>query len=478
MVRAVIGDETYVEGFIDSVLQSGITLQVGLAVGRVGIGSGRDAVFALIPTPQNEGQEVAHLEGESAKELDKRKGTKGKSPAQSLQIDMDWVAEHARQVSKMLVGGIRVVGCFILASESVFKSSAALLWQTSKMVALALDASFNKLSLDDLLLMHFSFSPRRVSCKNCSFELGYGSSSFRPCEWRAAKTLSGLHSISCLYRFECRAPVYAKEPTKKRLLDTLLSAVDAETTRLEAALVLSDGSLVVEDKALIGDTDHEVEMFLPFDCPPTDIRNGEVSGLAIVSGSIQAHAYGFSRDPWSRAASDLKADIVKSLRSRLEILHDEIDNFSKDVNPITNGEHTVHPLQRVEGTSEFRCKLPRRLLFPWLEGVFLCDYLQEGESLQDVDGRLKDLLHVNNPLDQGRILQHENDVEVLMRRSFWEASVGNANIHEDKRKQAGSISNAVSGAMMLKAIGVLSFCVLLVSIIASYFITVRKKSAS
>ncbi|MCO5605771.1 hypothetical protein L7F22_059955 [Adiantum nelumboides] len=473
-MRAVIGDETYVENFIDSAFQAGITLQVGLAVGRLGTGSGRDTVFALIPTPQNEGQEVAHLEGNSAKETDKKTGTKRKPIPQSLQVDIDWVVEHARQVSKMLVGGISVMGCFIIASENVFKSSVALLWQTSKLVALALQASSQKLSLDDMLLLHFSSSPRRVSCRNCSFESGYGSNSTRPCDWKVGRALSTLHSISCLYKFECRVPVYTNVPSKKQLLDILLSAADAETCRLESALFWSNGSLVGEDNTLIGDSDHEVELFLPLNCSPTDIRSGEVTGLALMSGSIQAHAYGFSRDPWSRAVKDLKTDIVKSLRSRLELLHDEIDEFAK---ASTCGEQSIHPLQGVEGTLDFKCKLPRRLLFPWLGGVFLCDYLQEGESLQDLNGRLKELLGMDKSLDHTEIVEHEGDAGLWTERTFWDATTRSANIQEDQQKQGTPTTSAVAVRKDLRII-VLSFFVLLLSVIASYFFTIGTKSIS
>eukprot|EP00250_Pteridium_aquilinum_P006399 c16336_g1_i1 orf=165-1637(-) len=490
MVRAVIGDETHVEGFIDSVLQSGTTLQVGLAVGRLGTGSGRDTVFALIPTPQNEGNKVVFLEGESnaAKEGDKRKGTKGKSATQSLQIDMVWVAEHARQVSKMLVGGIRVVGCYILASEDIFKSSTALLWQTSKMVASAVDAGFQKLSPEDLLLLHFSYSPRRVSCRNCSFESGFGTNALRPCEWKSARTFSTLRSIGCIYNFESRVPIYANKPSKKRLYDNLLCAISAEASRLESALVLSDRSLsveqVVEDKALIGDTDREVEIFLPFDYP-AEVRNGEVTGLVILSGSIWAQAYGFSRDPLSRAVTDLKADILKSLRSRLEILFDEVEETFKDAGSATEAtEGSLHPLQRMDDTSEFRCKLPRRLLIPWLERVSLCDYLQEGESLQDITGRCKELLGVDDPLDQSKIVEHEGDVVSLMERSFWDVPIRSASDTKIKQgktqgnEQRTTASNAAHPTLNPKTIGLVSFLVLLVSIIASYLVTIRSRYMS
>lgn len=484
MVRAVIGDETHVEAFIDNQLQSGITLQVGLAIGRLGTGSSRDAVFALIPTPQNDGQDVVLLEGESrvSKEAEKRKGAKGKAASQNLQIDMDWVAEHARQVSKMLVGGIRVVGFYILATESTFKNSTALLWQTSKAVAAAGHASDNKLPLEESLLLHFSYSPRRVSCRSCSFELGFGTNSLRPCEWKLARTVSTLHSFGCSYSFESRVPIFANKPSKKRLFDTLLSAISMEASRLESAVVLMDGSLVAEDKALVGDINHEVEIFLPFDSA-ADVSNGEVTGLATLRGSVRAQAYGFSRDPLSRAVADLKVDIVKSLRSRLEILYDEVDLALKDADSaIDTTGMPLHPLQRIEDAAEYRCKLPRRVFIPWLEDILLCDYMQEGETFQDLNSRCKELLGMDKPLDQSKILEHEDDDLSLSERSFWDISINksisDSNVQQSNKqlnKQVSNVANVANVKTTSNKTAMLSFVVLFVACIVAYFLTINSR---
>lgn len=63
----------------------------------------RGYVFGLIPTPPNDhGQPACTLLEGGA---NKRKPSKGKPPkdsAPSLEIDVGWVAEHARQVYKLL----------------------------------------------------------------------------------------------------------------------------------------------------------------------------------------------------------------------------------------------------------------------------------------------------------------------------------------------------------------------------------------
>lgn len=69
-------------------------------IGRLSSPLDRGFVFDLVPTPPNDAGEAACSIVGAIKD-DKKKGSKGKSPAvdsSSLVIDKDWVAEHARQV--------------------------------------------------------------------------------------------------------------------------------------------------------------------------------------------------------------------------------------------------------------------------------------------------------------------------------------------------------------------------------------------
>jgi len=134
MVRAVVGDEVQVEAQVDSIFASRKPVQVGLLIGKLSVANSRDSVFSLIPTPAKDGEEAAKITGAPSgpKDGGGKKGAKGKPSnvdSSSLLIDTDWVAEHARQVSRMLVGGMDVVGIFVFASETAFKNSPAILWQ-------------------------------------------------------------------------------------------------------------------------------------------------------------------------------------------------------------------------------------------------------------------------------------------------------------------------------------------------------------
>lgn len=103
---------------------------MGLLIGKFSSALGRAFIFDLVPTPLNDSGEPAS----ALTEPEKKKGPKPKSKSEpadssSLFIDKDWVAEHARQVSRMLVGGMKVVGLYVWVSDAAFKNSTIMLCQ-------------------------------------------------------------------------------------------------------------------------------------------------------------------------------------------------------------------------------------------------------------------------------------------------------------------------------------------------------------
>ncbi|KAF6147373.1 hypothetical protein GIB67_003271, partial [Kingdonia uniflora] len=138
------------------------SMPIGLVIGKLNPNIDRGFVFDLVPTPPNDiGEPACSVLGISNKDDKKKSLSKGKSQAEStsLVIDSDWIAEHARQVSRLLLGGMSVVGVYIWATESLFKNSTVILWQTVKGVAEAAPILEN--DLDERLLIHISYSPRR-----------------------------------------------------------------------------------------------------------------------------------------------------------------------------------------------------------------------------------------------------------------------------------------------------------------------------
>ncbi|KAL6572527.1 hypothetical protein OROMI_013485 [Orobanche minor] len=162
MVKAVVGDETQLKLAENRLTRSALPFQVGLVIGKLSSKLDRGFVYDLVPTPPNDVGEppCSVIDGPRENNNSKKKNSsiaKSQSESSALCIDTDWVSEHARQVSRMLLGGMKVVGIYIWVSEGLFKNSTITLCQTVKGVAEAVSLMMTDWS--EGLLVHLSCSP-------------------------------------------------------------------------------------------------------------------------------------------------------------------------------------------------------------------------------------------------------------------------------------------------------------------------------
>ncbi|KAJ7958880.1 protein odr-4-like [Quillaja saponaria] len=487
MVKAVVGEETQLKLIEDRLSQSAIPAQVGLVIGKLSSTLDRGFVFDLIPTPQNDSGEPACSIIETFKD-DKKKGSKSKSqPADSsMSIDKDWVAEHARQVSRMLVGGMKVVGIYIWISESAFKNSTRGLCQTVKGVADA--APLLETDWEERILVHISYSPRRWTCRNCTLASNITSTNLRPCDFKMGKVLSSFLMFKCIHNFNVRLPIFYENAPKGQTLSDLLGyAISLHAKDLKVAKALIDGKLVVDDEPCTSDSLHEVELLLPFtdDTYVGACSQKDVLGVLSFTGSICSFAYLNSREPISQAVTDIKGDIITSLRSRLDIICDEIDGDS-DASIVVGKEgsneiSTDKPVSQLvlhllrKGCS---LSLPRRAFVPWLAGTYVCDYLQQSETVEVLKDHCTELLSIEAPTDVSTILEPENDVPSLVTKFFWDVAVPfQSAIHSPSGKSEADRKGESSNKSMKSAnvnVGVAGL-ILLLSLLVGFVLFVFNK---
>ncbi|MBA0837096.1 hypothetical protein Goarm_009276 [Gossypium armourianum] len=442
MVKAVVGEESQLQLAEDRLSRSSEPAQVGLVIGKLNSALDRGFVFDLVPTPQNDAGQPACSVLEPAKD-NKKKGSKSKSQtsdsSSNLVIDKDWVAEHARQVSRMMVGGIKVVGIYVWASEAAFKNSTMVLCQTVKGVAEA--ASTLEDDLDVRLLIHICYSPRRWTCRNCTLSSNITSSSLRPCDFKMGRVLTSLQTFKCLYNFDLRLPIYQEKTSKSEtLVDVLCNGISNYVKELRGAKAVIDGNLVVNDEACTTEGLHEVELLLPFmkDMYIEACSQKDVVGVVNFTGSLCSFSFLNSKEPISQAVADIKDDIIRSLRSRLDIICDEAD---EDPGPIDNGikeagndlasekpvsQLVLHSLRCIScAVDKKNCNLslPRRVFVPWLAGTYICDYLQPSETLEVLKDHCVELMSMEAPNDASKILEPEEEAIRVSTRSFWDVVI-------------------------------------------------------
>ncbi|WIA42738.1 hypothetical protein OEZ86_008681 [Tetradesmus obliquus] len=124
MVKAVQAEESISEYF-DGLLKNRVQADVGLIVGKPSVGS-RDLAPAVVPTTSQDGEQVLIISQGSAASAAKAKkaGSKVKSnePAVSIDLESELIAEHALQASRMLPGGLAVLGLYLFAPESGYST--------------------------------------------------------------------------------------------------------------------------------------------------------------------------------------------------------------------------------------------------------------------------------------------------------------------------------------------------------------------
>ncbi|XP_022727058.1 protein odr-4 homolog isoform X1 [Durio zibethinus] len=487
MVKAVVGEETQLQLAEDRLSQSSLPAQVGLVIGKLSSILDRGFVFDLVPTPQNDAGEPACSVLEPAKD-NRKKGSKAKSrtsdSSSSLVIDKDWVAEHARQVSRMMVGGMKVVGIYVWASEAAFKNSTMVLCQTVKGVAEA--ASFSEDDLDERLLIHICYSPRRWTCRNCKLSSNITSSSLRPCDFKMGRVLTSLQTFKCFYNFDLRLPIYQEKTSKSQTLsDVLHNGISIYAKELRGAKAIMDGNLVVNDGICTTDGLHEVELLLPFmrDIYIEACSQKDVVGVVNFTGSVCSFAFLNSKEPISQAIADIKDDIIRSLQSRLDIICDETD---EDLGPTDNGireasndsssEKPVSQLVLNSLRKNCNLSLPGRVFVPWLAGTFISDYIQSSETLEVLKDHCVELMSMEAPSDASTILEPEEEALRVTTGSFWDVVVPYTSATNSSQEKNREITSTESSQKTINSTNVnfiAAVFFLLLSVLAGYML-VRK----
>ncbi|KAL4564339.1 hypothetical protein LXL04_028399 [Taraxacum kok-saghyz] len=415
MVKTVVGEEIQLKSVEDRLSHSRLSCQVGLVIGKISTSLDRGFVFDLVPTPLNDTGEAASWIIESKDDNNKKKGgAKSKTQSDSsssLFIDKDWVAEHARQVSRMLVGGMKVVGIYIWMNESLFKNSTLVLCQTVKGVADA--APIRDFGWDERLLIHISYSPSRWTCRNCSLSSNISSSSLRPCDFKMGRVFSTLHKFKCIYNFDIRFPIFRESISNSRKFSGILrDVISRHAEELKGAKALINGNLVNEDEQCACDGVQEVEFLLPFMSHSyfQAYSEEEVLGILVFTGSVSSYAYSTSKEAISQALADIKGDIISSLHSRLDIICDEVADGQSDDDEISTETPILH-LQLQLLRKGCSLSFPRRVFVPWLGDTYICDYIQPSETLEVVKERCVELMWMEVLTDMSVVLEAEAEAE-------------------------------------------------------------------
>lgn len=328
----------------------------------------------------------------------------------------EWFLEHARQVRRMLVGGVELLGMYVADANAErlrsFENDGAL---RDMIYGLPLSPC----SVDRILLR--AGAGGKVSGESYS---GVKKDGLKPKPITSIKTANIAASLVVLettLQLDVTVPVQpasAGTPLKMQLrrgLEPFQASVLAAQAIINGASV---DSAIVLDKAFETDggsggaskgrgkggkggkkptsassskdasdssaaddsAAQSVELFLrPSIVLPADAA---AVGLVRLQGAVHSRVYAHNKSTVGQALASLKQDVINSMQSRLQLLCEDSEDAL--------GAFDLPS----EGQTSFQWQLPRRLFVPVAGAACVCDYLLPHESSDDGVQRIAELLGV------------------------------------------------------------------------------------
>ncbi|PSN52959.1 hypothetical protein C0J52_03625 [Blattella germanica] len=361
----------------------------------------RDYVVHLARTPRPASKDVKDESiggGGSSQLLNEVEQLK---PLKSIQdVQENWVADHAKHVTRMLPGGMWVLGIFIVGPGDLFGDAKAVSRIRAVLHHIKKNLSSNAFlhgnsSSPEKLALHLCSTTQRYTCR--SFDTNSMGSSVRPVDWKFQSGSTRWHQLDCQYDLDHIFPTSIEKQTeslKKRLQDILLSVSE----NIKSSVCMIDGELRDSSEALdalgkkkkpkasgkgsnVGEAKPlNVSLYIPCDNnvqKNEDVKVVHCCGEMNFLGNLASRVFLHQKATVEEAVQAVKQDIVRSLASRLELHWDSL-------------------IEEEHGSPEERLTLhepPRRVLVPLpCCKVTLSDYLFPGEGPSEALISLQELL--------------------------------------------------------------------------------------
>lgn len=418
-------------------------MQVGLLIGK-NWGS-RPYILQLAPTPCQDGVQAVSCQQ-----------SRDKFSSSTLQIDRDWVIEHAAQVLDMLPGGLGVIGLYILCPATSLAASSGIVLSVLK----GLQAELPGERLE-LVQLHIDSITARLVAKEYTGGL---TGALKPCEIKPSNLLGSSLTVTC--RLDVSLLVHLTNPNQRLFTSLSASAERFLQHRIQQAVPLLNGKLYREDATMMdlaptstgrgegifqGGTGAIISAELLK--PPSHALQGEqqvkgdrggmlqqgkgvkdVYGRLQLVGQLDCRAFLHRWDSASAAVDAIKQDASRTLRARIRMLAELAEQGGEDLTGEQAGaEHCqnhrnpipeLQLLQQVKNGAHLQLQLPRRVFAAGGKGaIMFSDHLFTEEDDRTVLCRCKDLLGLKQ--DELRVVESN---ELSAQQSFKQAQAVSSSV--------------------------------------------------
>ncbi|RZC42657.1 odr-4 -like protein [Asbolus verrucosus] len=371
MVRSAVADDRLISYFNNVAKQN--TYSVGLILGQSL--SGKDYVIHFAKTPPFHPHE----------------GKESTTPVLRLtninDVNEEWVADHARQATRMLPGGMHVLGIFIVSPEDLLNPFSSKIKGILNRTHRHLDSQkylFGNPSNNEKLVLNYCATSQQFSCKSYNVAAG----SVQPAEFKFLSTPIKWAQVECKYQMDQIYHISENEsdwPLKKHMgiiLDTM-------NKNLKSGVFLYDGELKDGDESIEnigkrkiprsnksgGHDDHLKPLQEATDQNLFEVS--ETGNQIRIFGHVVSKLWLNPKISINTASEAIMQDIMRSLATRLDMHWDSLteEEHGEDMN-------SVH-------------EPPRRVLIPLPNSrIAISDYLFPGEGPHDAKISLEEMLDI------------------------------------------------------------------------------------
>ncbi|KFV80042.1 Protein odr-4 [Struthio camelus australis] len=369
----------------------------GLLIGQCS--SQRDYVIRAVRTPPKEEQNEVNV-----------------NPSKLASIDEEWITAHASQVSRMLPGGLLVLGVFVIATPELAKDSQNAL----RKLIFSVEKSVSKRRLwkpaeeevSDRAALQVCSATKKIVCR--TYDVQDPKSSAKPADWKYQSALSACWlTLDCTVNVNIHIPLLATSPNHDLEKNTK-NGLNRWSKQIEDSVLLINGQVKDNDtelleglKKLRGNTQSntqfsDVKVLTQLSQGSSCRSTATVqvcSGSINLKGAVKCRAYIHNNKPKVKeAVQALKRDIINTLSDRCEILFEDL---------IINEGLDKKNFQR-------ECRvLPQRLFVPVAgSSVMLSDYKFHDEAAGEIQERFVEMLDQTVRAEDIQIAEEVNTVHI------------------------------------------------------------------
>ncbi|XP_032240881.2 protein odr-4 homolog [Nematostella vectensis] len=383
MGKSVIAEES-VSDYVAS-LYGARKWQIGLIIGQ--LTAQRDYIVHLVRTPEQTNEE--QNEEKRLKSID--------------DVDDNWAIEHAHQVSRMLTGGLEVLGVFVFGPPDMLTKAQGklrqLVYMIYKKTSIKVDAFFHaQEAISSRVILQICSQTKKMTCK--TLDASDPKATVQPAELKYQAFTSKWTTLRTQIFIDTKFLIPAKlgkatlHTQLVESLSTTLHGISNGICTIDGKILPMEQQLVISEKQ--GKASHHatnksdeplaVEIFVEMSswgsCPKPVAS--ETVGCMYMRGNIQCRAYVNQKSSCGEALQALKRDAVRSMLSRCEVLCEDILDAQQQENKAS-----------LDGT--WAC--PKRVFTPLKGPVCVCDYMFQDETTQDSFDRLSELMDVTPDIE-------------------------------------------------------------------------------